>query len=382
MEAEPFDVSGLRCRDPHSTAEVAPSQRAAICRGEDEAVVGGLAVVVHVGCERSCDEVRNRHDAATGRRLRWPEGEGAVHLEELAAHRDRPCPRAYVDVETAQAGELAPAKPLSTPSRVAELAAVVLLLVRSLSYSQQVQSVTQQAAEIAPHIEELKEQLEHYETMRAEPSGQALAAVDGLELVDVSFRYEPDVPVLHNISFAVESGESIGIVGPSGAGKSTLVQLLLRLRQPDAGSYLVGGLDSATVDLASWYRHFVFVPQDNRLLYGTVADNIAFYREGVDRADIEEAARRAQLRDDVQQWPDGYDTLIGRGAQDLSGGQTQRLGLARALLGRPSVLILDEPTSDRVLVLRDGQVEAFGPAAAAELRRTEGFYRETMGAVT
>jgi ABC-type multidrug transport system fused ATPase/permease subunit len=218
--------------------------------------------------------------------------------------------------------------------------------------------------------------------------------------------------VLRDISFEVKQGESIGIVGPSGAGKSTLVQLLLRLRQPDGGSYLVGGVNAQAIDLASWCRHFVFVPQDNRLLFGTVADNIAFYRRGIGRSDIEEAARRAQLHDDVQQWPDGYDTMIGQGAQDLSGGQTQRLGLARALLGRPSVLVLDEPTSaldlhserlvqrtledlhgevtmfivahrmstlsicDRVLVLRDGEVEAFG--AASELRRTEGFYRETM----
>jgi ABC-type multidrug transport system fused ATPase/permease subunit len=301
---------------------------------------------------------------------------------------------------------------LGGPSRVAELAAVVLLLVRSLSYSQQVQSVTQQAAEIAPYVEGLREQLEHYESKRIVSGGATLASVGALEFANVSFSYDPDVPVLRDVSFEVKAGEAIGIVGPSGAGKSTLVQLLLRLRDPDAGSYLVGGVDAATIDLASWYRHFVFVPQDNRLLFGTVADNIAFYRPGVPRSEIEKAARKAQLHDDVQQWPKGYDTLIGRGAQDLSGGQAQRLGLARALLTRPSVLILDEPTSaldlrserlvqrtledlhgqvtmfivahrmstlsicDRVIVLRDGRVEAFGPPS--ELRRTDGFYRESM----
>ncbi|MEY2420893.1 MAG: ATP-binding cassette, subfamily bacterial [Acidimicrobiaceae bacterium] len=296
------------------------------------------------------------------------------------------------------------------PSRVAELAAVVLLLVRSLSYSQQVQSVVQQAAEIAPYVEELNEQLQRYESMRTRSGDKTLHSVGRLALVDVSFRFDPEVPVLRDLSFEVEPGEAIGIVGPSGAGKSTLVQLLLRLREPDTGSYLVGDLDATAIDLASWYRHFVFVPQDNRLLYGTIAENIAFYRLGVDREAIEDAARRAQLHDDVQQWPDGYDTLVGHGAQELSGGQTQRLGLARALLGRPSVLILDEPTSaldlrserlvqrtleelhgqvtmfivahrmstlsicDRVLVLRDGQIEAFGPPA--ELQGRAGFYQE------
>jgi ABC-type multidrug transport system fused ATPase/permease subunit len=298
------------------------------------------------------------------------------------------------------------------PSRVAELAAVVLLLVRSLTYSQQVQSVVQQAAEIAPYIEELNEQLRCYESTRPPAGTQPLRSVGRLSFEHVSFRYEPDVPVLHDITFDVEQGETIGIVGPSGAGKSTLVQLLLRLRQPDSGSYLVGGLDSDTIDLDDWGDRFAFVPQHNRLLYGTVAQNIAFYRRGIERSAIVDAARRAELHDDVEQWPEGYDTLVGPGGQDLSGGQTQRVGLARALLGRPSVLILDEPTSaldlrserlvqrtledlhgevtlfivahrmstlsicDRVLVLRDGCLEAFGPPA--ELRRTDGFYRDTM----
>ena len=298
------------------------------------------------------------------------------------------------------------------PSQVAELAAVVLMLVRSLSYSQQVQSATQQAAEVSPYLEQLQEQLASYESVRVRSGGRALDRVERIEFADVSFHYEPDVPVLKRISFAVERGESIGIVGPTGSGKSTLVQLLLRLREPVKGSYLVSGSDSAEFDLASWFHRFAFVPQDNRLLYGSIADNIAFFRHKVDRAAIEEAARRAQLHDDVQQWPDGYDTLVGHGAQDLSGGQTQRLGLARALLGRPSVLILDEPTSaldvrserlvqrtleklhgevtmfivahristlsicDRVLVLRDGRIEAF--ASASELRRTDGFYRDTV----
>jgi ATP-binding cassette, subfamily B, bacterial len=298
------------------------------------------------------------------------------------------------------------------PSRVAELAAVVLLLVRSLTYSQQVQTVTQQAAEIAPYVEGLREQLVQYESMRVDTGGKHINSVGTLELSRVSFRYEPEVPVLSDITFSVRPGESIGIVGPSGAGKSTLVQLLLRLRHPDAGTYRVGGMDALAVDPASWYKHFAFVPQDNKLLYGTVAQNIAFYRLGITRSDVEEASRRAQLDDDVRQWPEGYDTAIGHGAQDLSGGQLQRLALARALVGRPSVLILDEPTSaldlrserlvqrtlealhgevtmfivahrmstlsicDRVLVLRDGCVEAFGPPA--ELRRASGFYQEAM----
>jgi ABC-type multidrug transport system fused ATPase/permease subunit len=202
----------------------------------------------------------------------------------------------------------------------------------------------------------------------------------------------------------------VGIVGPSGGGKSTLVQVLLGLRSPQRGDYLVNGRPAADHDLATWFGQFVLVPQDNRLLRGTIADNIRFHRPHLDDDAVEQAARAAHLHDDVVALPEGYRTPVGAGATDLSGGQRQRLGLARALAGRPSVLVLDEPTSaldmrsealvqetledlrgrltmfivahrvttlgrcDRIMVLRGGAIEDFD--APDELLRSNDFFRE------
>jgi ABC-type multidrug transport system fused ATPase/permease subunit len=295
-------------------------------------------------------------------------------------------------------------------SDVANLGAVVLLLVRSLSYSQGVQTTIQSVSELAPYIEGLDRELALYRENEVTRDGAPLPSFTGLQFSHVGFEYLPDRPVLTDVSFDIERGESIGIIGPSGSGKSTLVQLLLRLRAPQRGDYLVAGRPASEYDMGEFYRHFVFVPQDNRLFHGTVAENIAFFRPGIDRAGVERAARMAHLHDEIMEFDHGYDLVIGSGASDISGGQRQRLGLARALASRPSVLVLDEPTSaldmksesliqqtllelkgeltlfviahrmstlnicDRLLVLNAGQVEAFG--IPAELQTTSPFYRE------
>jgi ABC-type multidrug transport system fused ATPase/permease subunit len=299
---------------------------------------------------------------------------------------------------------------LAGVGQVATLGAVVLLLVRALTYSQELQASIQQAHEMAPYLDALAAQEEVY-VANPVPSGDAaLEPVRTLSLRDAWFAYEPGVPVLRGVSFYVDAGETIGIVGPSGGGKSTLVQVLLGLRSPQRGGYLVNGRPAEAYSLPSWFEQFVLVPQDNRLLQGTVADNIRFHRGGLDDAAVEAAARAAHLHDDIAALPRGYGTAIGPGAADLSGGQRQRLGLARALAGRPSVLVLDEPTSaldmrsealvqetldelrgqltmfivahrvstlrrcDRIMVLHGGVIEAFDAPQA--LLRSNGFYQE------
>ncbi|MGY1739536.1 MULTISPECIES: ABC transporter ATP-binding protein [unclassified Blastococcus] len=233
----------------------------------------------------------------------------------------------------------------TAPDSVADLGAIVIILVRALSFGQQLAGVTQQAHETAPYLEQVAALRETYEAARRPRGDRALTRVERVELRDLSYGYDPHLPVLRHLDLTVHGGEAIGVVGPSGGGKSTLVQVLLALRRADSGAYLVNGVDVDEYAPGHWARHCSYVPQDNRLVHGTVRENIRFFRPGLTDEDVEAAARRSHLHEDVSRWDLGYDTVIGPGAQDLSGGQRQRLGLARALVTRPGLLVLDEPTS-------------------------------------
>jgi ATP-binding cassette, subfamily B, bacterial len=295
---------------------------------------------------------------------------------------------------------------------VASLGAVVLILVRALGYSQQLQTSYHTLAEAAPYLEELEERQTVYAGSVEPTGGRRLEGIGRVALDHLSFAYVPDVPVLADISFAVESGEAIGIVGPSGSGKSTLVQLLLRLRHPQSGHVLVDGENAEAFTLDSWYRRVAFVPQEPRLFRGTVRDNIRFFRDQLDEEAVRRASKMAHLHDDVESWPDGYDTQVGERGGAVSGGQRQRIVLARALAEEPDVLILDEPTSaldmkseslvqetlealkghstmfiiahrlstlnacDRIMVLSNGELQGFD--TAAELRRSNPFFAEAV----
>lgn len=228
---------------------------------------------------------------------------------------------------------------------VATLGAVVLILVRAVTYGQRVQTVISSVDEKLPFVHHLADAIERYESQPQNPGRRGADRIGDLTMSGVGFHYEGGADVLRDVSFSVRRGETIGIVGPSGSGKSTLVQLLLRLREPTKGTFSVNGIDASDIDREDWRRMVTYVPQSPQLFYGTVRENIRFFREDVDDAAVEDAARRAHLHEDILRLPQGYDTIVGARASLVSGGQKQRICLARALAARPAVMILDEPTS-------------------------------------
>jgi PrtD family type I secretion system ABC transporter len=242
----------------------------------------------------------------------------------------------------------------------------------------------------------LSRALEHAPAEQARTELPAPLGALTADRVMFGFRGQ-DAPVIKQVSFAIEPGEMLAIVGPTAAGKSTLARLLIGLWKPVAGTVRLDGSD-----LALWPRdrlgpHLGYMPQTVELFAGTVAENIARLAQ-VDSAEVVAAAQRANAHELILRLPQGYDTPIGDGGAHLSGGQRQRIALARALYGRPRLVVLDEPNSnldndgeaalvtalralkaegvtivaithrtallaaaDKILVLRDGAVEKFGP---------------------
>jgi thiol reductant ABC exporter CydD subunit len=166
-----------------------------------------------------------------------------------------------------------------------------------------------------------------------------------IERVTVAYPGRP-APALHRFSLELDPGETVALVGPSGAGKSTVASLLLGFAEPSAGRVLVGGIDLADCDAASWHAQVAWVPQRPTLFHGTVAVNIALGAPGATDDAIRDAARRAGADAVVRALPDGYGTLVGDAGRGLSAGQRQRIALARAFFRDAALVILDEPTAN------------------------------------
>jgi ATP-binding cassette subfamily B protein len=166
-----------------------------------------------------------------------------------------------------------------------------------------------------------------------------------VEFDRVSFAYDSDRPILHDISFTIPAGKTVAVVGPSGSGKSTLARLLYRFYDVQQGAVKLAGQDIRTVTQASVRRAIGIVPQDTVLFNDTVAYNIAYGRAGASQAEVEAAARAAHIHDFISATPKGYETMVGERGLKLSGGEKQRVAIARTLLKDPPVLVFDEATS-------------------------------------
>jgi ATP-binding cassette, subfamily B, heavy metal transporter len=178
------------------------------------------------------------------------------------------------------------------------------------------------------------------------PSAAPLRVTKGaVAFRSVDFRYDPRRAILEDIDFEIAPGHTVAIVGPSGAGKSTIARLLFRFYDVDAGAIEIDGQDIRAVAQDSLRRAIGVVPQDTVLFNDTVLYNIAYGRPDASRAEIEEAARFARIHDFVVDLPDGYDTVVGERGLKLSGGEKQRVAIARVILKAPDVLIFDEATS-------------------------------------
>ena len=226
-----------------------------------------------------------------------------------------------------------------------EVGAVMLIMLRSLSYGLQLEQGSIAIHQFAPYAEKIITTKDEFKAGSLVRGDEKIQVIEHLKFDDITFGYPNRPKTLLHVSLSVSRGEVIGIVGPSGSGKTTLVQILLGLQSPDSGHVEVNGSERQQFSDRSWSRAVAYVPQDTKLMAGTIEENVRFLRDHVTDSDIDKGLSAANLLLPANRFPDGKRTDLGVAGRQFSGGQKQRLAIARALATHPSVLVLDEPTS-------------------------------------
>jgi ATP-binding cassette subfamily B protein len=210
--------------------------------------------------------------------------------------------------------------------------------------------------------------LEQPKEITTKPGAPDLKVTGGsISLRNIAFSYEAGRQILRDVSLDIPAGQTVAIVGSSGSGKSTIGRLLFRFYDVTGGALSIDNQDVRDVTQSSLQNAIGVVPQDTVLFNDTILYNIAYGRDGASRADVEQAARDAQIHAFIQSLPEGYDTVVGERGLKLSGGEKQRVGIARTLLKNPPILLLDEATS---ALDSETEHEIQGALAQAGLGRT------------
>ncbi|MDA3029492.1 MAG: ABC transporter ATP-binding protein, partial [Actinomycetota bacterium] len=256
----------------------------------------------------------------------------------------------------------------SSPDDLTTVGPIMLVILRTLAYGQAVQQGAVLIAQIGPFLGYLNSTVARFRDRAVREYGDPVRQFEEIRFLGVSFHYPISAGGrgVESLDLTIRRGESVGLVGPSGGGKSTTLKLLAALYEPTDGLIEIDGRSLTALSRKDWTSLVGFVPQHPRLLFGSISENVRFFRDGISDDEIRTALSAADLLAEVEALEHGIETVVGPGATALSGGQMQRLAIARALVGGPQLIVMDEPTS-AIDQESEREVAAAVAAVAAEV---------------